>query len=193
MTSRLSPGGLQEKLGIEPDLTSLGKYIGGGFSCGALGGRDELMSMFDLRRENGLSHAGTFNNNIASMIGGSIGLGKYFTGEACVSLNARGDKLRERLNEIAKEANTPVQVTGIGSVMNPHLGLEIIKSPDDINHPNLQLFRMIMHLHMINRGFYVASRGLITLNLKSTDDDIEAFEREFENFLQIYGAALCGE
>ena len=47
MTSRLSPGGLQAKLGVIPDMTTLGKYIGGGMSFGAFGGKREIMELFD--------------------------------------------------------------------------------------------------------------------------------------------------
>ena len=61
MTSRLSPGGLQEKHGVVPDMTTLGKYIGGGMSFGAFGGRRDLMSRFDPRRADSIAHAGTFN------------------------------------------------------------------------------------------------------------------------------------
>ena len=50
MTSRLSPGGLQRSLGITPDLTTLGKYLGGGLTFGAFGGRADLMALFDPTR-----------------------------------------------------------------------------------------------------------------------------------------------
>ena len=64
MTSRLSPGGRQAQLGVMPDLTTLGKYIGGGLSFGAFGGRRDLMERFDPHRADALRHAGTFNNNV---------------------------------------------------------------------------------------------------------------------------------
>ena len=64
MTSRTGPGGLQERLGIWPDLTTLGKYIGGGASFGAFGGRADVMALFDPARPGALPHAGTFNNNV---------------------------------------------------------------------------------------------------------------------------------
>ena len=82
MTSRLSPGGRQAMLGITPDLTSLGKYIGGGMSFGAFGGRADIMSRFDPRRADALPHAGTFNNNILTMSAGVVGLEQVYTPEA---------------------------------------------------------------------------------------------------------------
>ena len=74
MTSRLAPGGLQTALGIKPDLTTLGKYLGGGLSFGAFGGRADVMAMFDPREKNHVRHAGTFNNNALTMAAGYAGL-----------------------------------------------------------------------------------------------------------------------
>jgi len=79
MTSRLAPGGLQEAHGIYPDLTTLGKYVGGGMSFGAFGGRADIMERFDPRRPNAFQHAGTFNNNVLTMNAGLVGLTELYT------------------------------------------------------------------------------------------------------------------
>ena len=73
MTSRLSYRGLGHKLGIRPDMMTLGKWVGGGMSFGAFGGRVDIMSMFDPTRGGNLAHAGTLNNNIMSMAAGCAG------------------------------------------------------------------------------------------------------------------------
>src|SRR5262249_48584537 len=70
MTSRLSAGGLQKAARVSADLTPLRKYLGGGLSFGAFGGRHDIMEQFDPRRPNALPHAGTFNNNIVTMSAG---------------------------------------------------------------------------------------------------------------------------
>ena len=114
MTSRLSPGGLQQKYNIIPDLTSLGKYIGGGFSAGAFGGKAEWLDRFDPRRGDALPHSGTQNNNVFTMACGIAGLTKAYTPEAAIDLNARGDALRNRLNAICAKADVALQFTGIG-------------------------------------------------------------------------------
>jgi glutamate-1-semialdehyde 2,1-aminomutase len=80
MTSRLAPGGLQEVHGILPDLTTLGKYIGGGMSFGAFGGRADVMERFDPRRPDAFQHAGTFNNNELNAVARRHGLAMQFTG-----------------------------------------------------------------------------------------------------------------
>ena len=64
MTARLSPNGLAKARGVVSDLTTLGKYVGGGMSFGAFGGRADILDMFDPRRPDALPHAGTFNNNV---------------------------------------------------------------------------------------------------------------------------------
>ncbi|RYF63259.1 MAG: aminotransferase class III-fold pyridoxal phosphate-dependent enzyme, partial [Comamonadaceae bacterium] len=79
MTSRLAPGGLQQVHGIAPDLTTLGKYIGGGFSFGAFGGRADLMRRFDPGQPGAFGHAGTFNNNVFTMAAGAAGLREVYT------------------------------------------------------------------------------------------------------------------
>ncbi len=72
MTSRLSPAGRQGLLAIRPDLTTFGKYLGGGASFGAFGGRRDLMQRLDPAQPHAFSHAGTFNNNVLSMAGASL-------------------------------------------------------------------------------------------------------------------------
>ena len=119
-TARLSTGGRQALLGITPDLTTLGKYHGGGLSFGAFGGRAELMSLYDPRKPAALSHAGTFNNNVLSMAAGHAGLSKVLTAEALDGLNGRGDRLRARLNELLAGIDARFKLTGLGSLMNFH-------------------------------------------------------------------------
>ena len=121
MTSRLAPGGLQEKHGILPDMTTLGKYVGGGMSFGAFGGKAELMEWFDPRRKDGFQHAGTFNNNVLTMNAGYVGLTEIYTPERARALNQFGDGLRERLNAVVRRHGLAMQFTGIGSMIGVHM------------------------------------------------------------------------
>ena len=90
MTSRLAPGGAQELFGIAPDLTTLGKYLAGGFTFGAFGGRRDLMAHFDVTRGGALGHAGTFNNNVVSMAAGVATLTDVLTPEVLAEVNRGG-------------------------------------------------------------------------------------------------------
>lgn len=95
MTSRLGYHGLGYEMGIKPDLMTLGKWVGGGMSFGAFGGRREIMSMFDPRTGE-LAHAGTFNNNIVSMAAGVAGC-KLLDAQRLEKLNSLGDYMRMKV------------------------------------------------------------------------------------------------
>lgn len=189
MTSRLTPGGRQAALGIAPDMTTLGKYIGGGMSFGAFGGRQDVMALFDPRVPGHLGHAGTFNNNVMTMAAGIAGLSQVYTPEVAVAFNARGDALRERLNATARARGTRLQFTGLGTLMNLHATPGEIRHCDDIpaaEHTVKDLF----FFHMLAHGFYVARRGFIVLSLPLTDEDLDRFHGAFEAFVERYDQGL---
>jgi glutamate-1-semialdehyde 2,1-aminomutase len=196
MTSRLSPGGMQGKLGITPDMTTFGKYLGGGASFGAFGGKRELMERFDPARPDALAHAGTFNNNVLSMAGGLAGLTEVFTPSEVARINALGDQLRMRINQVSTNRSAPLQATGVGSLMNIHFKWGPIRTPDDV-HPadhdverRLLDLHKLLHLEMIHRGHYMARRGMIALSLPTTEEDTESFVAAITDFLETYGSMI---
>ncbi len=189
MTSRLSPSGMQGALGIIPDMTILGKYLGGGMTFGAFGGRADIMSRFDPRRENALPHAGTYNNNVLSMAAGVAGLTKVYTDEAARELNARGDRMRARLNALASRSRIPLQVTGYGSMMNVHFHTRPIRRPEDVDSTDKRALSLF-HLDMLARGQYLSRRGFMSLCLPLSDADIEAFVAAVADFLKIRETVL---
>src|SRR5690606_39564123 len=123
--------GLQGKLGVQPDLTSFGKYIGGGLTFGAYGGRKDILAVLDPRKPGALSHSGTYNNNVLTMAAGYAGLSKVLTKEAIERLNANGEALQERLRQVAAKVGVPLQVTGVGSLFCLHLQSQPIRGPHD--------------------------------------------------------------
>ena len=98
MTSRLGYRGLGHEMGIKPDLMTLGKWVGGGMSFGAFGGRRDIMEMFD-PRTGSLAHAGTFNNNVVSMAAGCAGC-KILDEQTMDRLNGLGVKMKEMVQEV---------------------------------------------------------------------------------------------
>lgn len=172
MTSRLSGGGLQGLHGIAPDMTTLGKYIGGGFSFGAFGGRADIMERFNPLRTGYISHAGTFNNNVFTMSAGAAGLSKVFTPQAATALTARGDQLRAQLNEIAGTASFPMQFTGLGSMMTVHMCEGPVRSVRDLTHSNHPL-RDLFYFDMVDQGIWPARRGMLNLSLPMGDEECE--------------------
>ena len=102
MTSRLSYRGLGHKLGIKPDLMTLGKWVGGGMSFGAFGGRRDVMEMYDPTKSGGLAHAGTFNNNVISMAAGCAGC-KVLDEKTTNRLNDLGELLKEMVTGVIEK------------------------------------------------------------------------------------------
>ncbi|MBV9249697.1 MAG: aspartate aminotransferase family protein, partial [Acetobacteraceae bacterium] len=172
MTSRLSPGGLQTAFGLKPDLTTLGKYIGGGMSFGAFGDRADIMDLFDPRRPDALPHAGTFNNNVLTMSAGYAGLTEVYTPDAAIALNARGDALRDRLNALCRKADAPVQFTGIGSMLAVHTTRGPVRSPEDAAKADAKL-KELFFFDMLAHGIWLARRGMMALCLSIGDAECD--------------------
>lgn len=191
MTSRLAPGGLQGVHAIRPDLTTLGKYVGGGFSFGAFGGREDLMARFDPTRPDALGHAGTFNNNIFTMTAGAAGLRDVYTPQANVALNARGDALREQLNAESRRAAFPIQFTGRGSMMNMHPCLGEVRSICDLAQSNAAL-RDLFYFEMLTKGIWLARRGMINLSLPMGDSHCTALVNAVREFVETCNSLLGG-
>ncbi len=196
MTSRLSSGGLQKVAGVTPDMTSFGKYLGGGASFGAFGGRADLMARYDPSRADAVSHAGTFNNNVISMAAGLTGLRQLYTPEAADRLNGAGDRLRDRLNALADKHDVPMQVLGIGSIMAVHFHRGAVTKAQDLwpqdaaaaaRYAELQ---KLLHLDLIEQGQYMARRGFISLSLPMTEAELACFAAAVEEFLTVRGAVV---
>jgi len=183
MTSRLAPGGLQEAHGILPDLTTLGKYVGGGMSFGAFGGRADLMERFDPRRVDAFQHAGTFNNNVLTMNAGFVGLTELYTPERARALNASGDRLRERLNAVVRRHGLAMQFTGLGSMLSVHMTDGPIRSQADAERGNAAL-RDLFWLDLIARGLWFAKRGMFALSIPLEDTDHDKLVDAVEEFAQ---------
>jgi glutamate-1-semialdehyde 2,1-aminomutase len=186
MTSRLAPGGMQEVLGITPDLTTLGKYLAGGFTFGAFGGRRGLMAAFDASAGGRLGHAGTFNNNVVSMAAGVATLTEVLTTEVLATTNARGERLRSRLNATFARHGVPMCATGAGSLMNLHGTAGPVTSIDDLRSAD-DRWKELLFFAALDAGFYVARRGFIALSIEITDDDVDAFLR----FVDTWAAAVA--
>lgn len=188
MTSRLAPNGLANKLAIRSDLTTLGKYIGGGMSFGAFGGRSDVMAQFD-PRTGSLSHSGTFNNNVMTMAAGYAGLTKLFTPEAAGVLAERGEAMRARLNALCAKEDVAMQFTGVGSLMNAHFVRGEVRCVDDLAMVDGRL-RQLLFFHLLSEGIYASPRGFIVLSLPLTDANIDRFAAAIGRFIGEYRALL---
>ena len=181
MTSRLSPGGLQAAVGVTPDLTALGKYVGGGMSFGAFGGRAELMTRYDPRAEAPLPHAGTFNNNVLTMSAGIAALTEVYTPDAANTLNATGDTLRHRLNAVCQKHDVAMQFTGRGSMLAAHMRRGPIRTPADAAAGNAAT-RDLLFFDLQRAGIWIARRGMMALCLPLTAADYDTLVDTVDEF-----------
>ncbi|MEL6288629.1 MAG: aminotransferase class III-fold pyridoxal phosphate-dependent enzyme [Pseudomonadota bacterium] len=181
MTSRFASDGRSGAAaiaGVAPDLMTLGKWVGGGVSFGAFGGRADLMACFDPAAPNALPHAGTFNNNTLSMTAGIAGLAEVFPASAAEQLHERGDRLRSAIAEVFSNHQVDLSVTGCGSLMNIHPSAgpddRAILRPADVAARN-DAARELLFLDLLEKGIYIARRGFIALSLAVTDADLARF------------------
>lgn len=182
MTSRLGPSGVQGLVGITPDLTTLGKFWGGGFAFGAFGGTAKLMQHFDTRAGSGLSQAGTFNNTVVTMTAGLVGARDVYTPEACDRLNSTGESLRVQLNKLGHSLGIAFQSTGIGGVQCIHWTADRVSDPRSVGSPTSPV-RRLFQLEMIANGYYVTQRGMINLSLPIQEQELTGFIDCVRDFL----------
>jgi glutamate-1-semialdehyde 2,1-aminomutase len=188
-TSRLAPGGLQELQGLEPDMTTLGKFLGGGITFGAFGGREEVMRVYDPRELKALGHSGTFNNNTLGMAAGHTGLSKVYTPEVCREFSAMGDKFRQALQDLSH--GTRMTVTGLGTIMGIHFlkdGRKDLKSFRDRQEDDG--LRRLFWLEIMEDGFWMTERGSIAIILGTPWEVLERFVSCVKAFLKRHEAIV---
>jgi glutamate-1-semialdehyde 2,1-aminomutase len=177
---RTAGGGAQERFGIRPDLTTLGKIIGGGLAVGAFGGRADIMAYFDPRRggdppKDGarISHGGTFNANPVTMAAG-VATMNALTPEAYARLDALGERLRGGVSRLLQGTRRRAQVSGIGSLFYLHWTASPLTDyrssrPKDLEMP-LRVF-----VGLLNEGILLTQRGLGACSLAMSEEDIDRF------------------
>jgi glutamate-1-semialdehyde 2,1-aminomutase len=179
MTSRMSAGGLQARLGVTPDMTTLGKYIAGGMSFGAFGGRADIMELFAAK----LPHAGTFNNNVLSMAAGGVAMGEIFTPELAETLYQRGEDLRARLNATCEAGGVPMCFTGLGSMLTVQFRLPAPDRPF-VATPGEEALRELFFFDMLQAGIYLARRGMVALSLPVGEVELDRFVAAVGEFVE---------
>ncbi len=190
MTSRLTAHGLHGHYQIRPDLVTFGKYLGGGLTFGAFGGRADILDCFDPSKANAWPHAGTFNNNVLTMAAGYTGLSEVFTADVADDFYARGNRFRTDMIEAVSLLGLPVQITGLGSMMAFHFCQDPPTAPATQASSVAQLYELI-HLDMMARGQFYARRGMINMSLPTDDAQLEAFASCFCDVLNNRVQVIC--
>lgn len=167
---RTEYGGAQDRFPVNPDLTSMGKMIGGGFPVGALAGKDEVMQVF----VNGqLPHSGTFSANPVTMTAGLIAM-EYFDHAAISRLNTLGDYTRNTITEVFNIADVPACVTGAGSLLRMHMKSVAPENFRDA-HPTRQQKQALSTLinDLYDDGFMLIHTGTMALSTAITSAEID--------------------
>lgn len=172
MTSRMSLGGVQAMLDVTPDLTTLGKYLGGGMTFGAFGGAESILSAFDQDSGGQLTHPGTFNNNVMTMAAGVAASEQILTAERLDRLFTAGEQLRDEIDRILQPVS--MSTTGMGSLMTIHPARGTLNRPSDLGETDGRLLPLLFH-GLLEQGFYMALRGFVALSLVITDTDRVGF------------------
>lgn len=152
---RLGLGGAQEKYRITPDITTLGKIIGGGFPIGAVAGTRELMDSLD-RYRNGSSevyHGGTFNGNPISMSAGLATLSELKRGGTYTYLEKISQSIRKEIAEEGQSCGLKCQVLGISSIINVFFTGGKIKGYRDTLRADRSA-RQLFDLCLMNSGIF---------------------------------------
>jgi glutamate-1-semialdehyde 2,1-aminomutase len=173
---RIGYRGAQGAFGIRPDLTTFGKIIGGGFPVGAVGGRAEVMSVFDPRGGKPLvPHGGTFNANPVTMAAGLAAM-RLASEQSFARLDELGGKLRAGVEACFERAGVPGAVTGMGSLFRLHpaprafVDYRSAVADDDEKRRLDRLYR-----HLIDHGVLLAPTGLGCLSTAVGESEIEYF------------------
>lgn len=171
---RLAYHGAQSLWNVTPDLTTLAKIIGGGFPVGAVGGRAEVMAVFDPSAgKPALPHGGTFSANPVTMRAGLESM-KLLDAAAFARLDAMGERLRHEIDLLFKQHGLPGRTTGMGSLLKVHFNGRDPRDyrsayPDAAEHAALARFGQ----GLLDRGVIATTEGLLVLSTPMQDSDLD--------------------
>src|SRR5947209_6411273 len=174
ITFRLGYAGAQGLWGIDPDLTTLGKIMGGGFPVGAVAGGEDFMAVFDPRHgKPALPHGGTFSANPVTMRAGLAAM-ELLDEAAFRRLDLMGERVRTGINEAFERSGLPGGTVGLGSLLKIHFADRPIRDYRSAYPTEREVRRQsIFNLGLLNRGVLAAGYGLMALSTPMTDEDIE--------------------
>jgi glutamate-1-semialdehyde 2,1-aminomutase len=165
ITLRLGFGGAQAAAGVTPDLTMMGKIIGGGLPVGGLGGRADLMAHFDPAGPHPMHHSGTFNGNPLTCAAGVVSV-RELSSERIAAMDLMAARIQAELEGAAATLGLPFGIRRAGSLMNVTFDGA---GAGDVHAPAARMMENF-HLAALNQGLFFAPRGLIALSTVMTGD-----------------------
>ena len=170
---RVAPGGAQQMYGVTPDLTTMGKIIGGGLPVAAFGGRADVMELLDPRRDPSLAQGGTYNGNPLGMAAGVAAMTEL-TPDVYEDLNRKGARVFELLSEVFASHKVPVQVNGVGSMFALHFTDQPVVDYRTMAAADKRKARDLF-LGLVNNGVLMAPRAMGALSTPMGEDEIQQF------------------
>lgn len=172
---RLAPGGVQELTGVIPDMTTLGKIIGGGLPVGAYGGKKEIMDF--VAPQGPVYQAGTLSGNPIALSAG-LAMLQYLKATPAVyeQLSAKGQKIRQGLEQINQELGLKNTITQTGSMFTYFFTDKEIHNFSDAKTADTAAFGRYFH-KMLQRGVYLAPAQFESLFFSAAleDDHIDQY------------------
>ncbi len=184
ITLRAELGGAQSWFDVKPDLTAMGKMIGGGFPVGAIAGSDEVMQVLNPLADKVLfPHSGTFSANPMTMMAGLTSM-RLFEGQAITKLNHLADRMRLQIKEAIAVADVPVCVTGAASVSKIHM---LGQTPTSYRDH----FKSSKMKKLENRLIeYMAANGVLMVGTCSLILSTAMETKEIDHFSEVFLAAM---
>ncbi len=182
---RLALGGAQEIYGIKPELTALGKVLGGGFPVGAIGGKKEIMEISapdggrdiltagaeNADKQNALFHSGTYNGHPTVLAGGLATIEVLEQEGVMEELIANTKFLRNELEKLYERFGIPMQTVGVGSIFNIVLAEGRIRNYRDMNKADTAL-RKELDYELLEHGVYTKPLNRYSMSVAHTEKDI---------------------
>lgn len=182
---RLAPGGAQELYGVDADLITYGKVIGGGLPVGAFGGKKEIME--HIAPLGSVYQAGTLSGNPIAMIAGFTTLSILNeTPEIYLELERKTTNLKKGMKKILDQAGIPFKINNTGSMISLHFSKEEVKDFATASNADIGLFNRLFH-HMLSHGIYLPpsayetwflSNALSATDIEKTLEALAAFNFE---------------
>ena len=181
---RVGYGGAQARYGGDPDLTAMGKIIGGGFPVGATGGKAEVVAVFDPGTKGPrIASGGTFSANPITMAAGLAAM-QAMDQAAFARLEDMGARLRKRLNDVFKQGGVPAQVTGDGSLFRLVMTDRPLRNCRDTVEPEAAARSSRLFMGLLDNGIMVNDNGLACLSTPMGEAELDIIEAALERALQ---------
>jgi len=186
---RLAPGGGQQFYGVKPDITVLGKILGGGFPVGAFCGSKKIMERINnvaYERPHYSFHGGTFAGNPMTMVAGLTTLKILEDGVVTSRLNRLGDEIRQTLGQIFEKHNVDAQVIGLGSLFNVHFTKERIRDALTVFRADKKKL-LEYNLTLIANGIFFLPAHCGALSTAHSEADIQKLFKKTQDYLRHHG------